>query len=588
MIPLDRHFNELLNETVPFPLPIASGKTTPKVVPAPAAAAKSIRFSPVAETKPVTTSASAVPQKPVQPMPEISETVAYSMSSYCCSTATEFAMFIPPELENDVTEKPAPVEIASKPKPVIPAIKTSPKITSSDNASLSNESPRSKVEIAAERAVPFKIDTRMLINRPRLTLRESGLPIALRPAEPDPSIVGESVLGFKHPSSTRSLSREALSREREILGEISEEIVDLLEQKSEASNKPALKAFNPEEKAFNPEEWFAETPENKSASTREESENHKTLSAWLYENSCEMNDDELEEYDLAEEDESIENHLSAEEIRVLQEIEEAQAIEACELDDDLDEIYEEVIVDEESSKAPKAFFPLLQVDRFAWPDFCQNMHPIIKTQLTHLGNELIAKSASGRKVIAVVGSSPKSGSTSILLGLATSLEAAGHRVALVDANLNSPTLADSLGLQPEQGWETVVSGKFPVQESLIDSLEDRIALLPLCLNKSQKLTFAVRPSDNERMNEAMRQMKDHYDLVLVDLGSPAASDIAAFSNMSEWIDSAVVVHNLRDSSRKQLIQMKNLMRDYNVSVAGIAENFAPREACFEHPDHRAA
>lgn len=557
MIPLDQHFNELLNETVPFVLPKASRTAPPKVVP---------------------TATVAKPAERKRPEPDVFSTLTTSTLDCYVDTASEITAM----------SQAAPVTAAVE--------KTS-----------HTEAPRSRVEITAERSVPFEIDTRMIINRPRLSLKESGLPVSLNPTEPDPSIVGESVLGLKLPSPAKSASQTSLSQAPKIRGDISDEMIGLLEQQSVKSEKPALKAFNPEEKtcplekkAFNPEDLVADrhttTPEG-----------DKLSNSWLHENSCEVSDNveecnNIEECNDVKECEtaaSTDQGLTEEEQRWAEEVAEIDACEladTCELTDACeltDEVAEDDLADEtqtyETQTDEPAFFPMLQVDRFAWPDFCTDMHPIIKTQLTHLGDQLIAKSASGKNVIAVVGSGPGAGSTSIMLGLATALEAAGQRIAIIDANINAPTLANSLGLEPEQGWETVASGKLPVDESLIDSIEDHIALLPLCLNESEKLTFGVRPSENERMNDAIGLMREYYDLVLIDLGSPGASDIAAFSNMSEWIDSAVVVHNLRDGSRAQLIQTKNLMRDYGVPIASIAENFAPRETCFDDQhDHRAA
>jgi Mrp family chromosome partitioning ATPase len=521
MIPLDHHFNELLNETVPFALP--------KVAEAPA--------------KTVPTAKAAKPAEPKQAEPKRLEPDFFS-------TLTTSTMDCHCETEPECT--PAPQAAAPSTLP----IERTPQ----------NEAPRSKVEISAERAVPFKIDTRMMINRPRLSLKESGLPISFSPADPDPSIVGESVLGLKMPS-TVDPTPQTLTQEPNVRGEVPEDIIGLLEQQPAKQEKPVLKAFNPENLG-------------QQATATEET---KPIEAWIQESKEKEAEKVRENVEVGKAETAGDEPAPTEEVAEIDVREPAKvAIEAspvCET-----EAHTEV--DEPKTDE---FCPMLQVDRFAWPHFCLDMHPIIKTQLGHLGDQLIAKAASGKSVVAVVGSGPGAGSSSILLGLATALEATGQRVAIVDADINSPTLADSLGLQPEQGWETVASGTLPVEESLIDSTEDHIALLPLCLDESEKLTFGVRPSENERMNDAIQLMKEHYDLILVDLGSPEASDIAAFSNMSEWIDSAVIVHNLRDSSRGDLIRTKNLMRDYGVAVAGIAENFAPREACFDdRQDHRAA
>lgn len=568
MIPLDQNFNELLNETIPFPLPKGSEKAASRVVPKPATTPKS--EMPTVTAKPTTVETPPKLDELCNKQPEAP--LLFVNSSFDChpDAATEIHPFCHSVSGDATLEEKVATEQAPE----------ASRATCESN--FATREPRSKVEITAEPSVPFEIDTRMMINRPRLTLKESGLPIPFSPEEPDPSIVGESVLDLKRKIREESTLSEPFDQELKAESKIPEEIIDLIEHRTATRGKPLLKAFNPEEKSEEKraDEVSAPQETTSEACQYEACQYDKAIDEYLYENACEIDDDFEEHDELAEE--TVETAEITDKI--------TETVDAAEIAETTEaaETVESVETSVANEIAEETFLPMLQVDRYAWPEFCLDMHPIIKTQLGHLADQLNTKSTSARNVIAVVGSGPKSGSTSILLGLATALKAAGQRVAIVDANINTPNLASSLGLQPEQGWETVLSGKFPIQESLIDSIEDQIALLPLCLDESQKLTFGVRPTENERMSDAITKMKEHYDLILVDLGSPKADDIAAFSNMSEWIDSAVVVHNLRDGSRGQLIKAKNLMRDYGVSVAGIAENFAPREACFEEPEQRAA
>lgn len=229
MIPLDHHFNELLNETVPFALP--------KVAEAPA--------------KTVPTAKATKPAEPKQPEPNVFSTLTTSTMDCHC------------EVEPEPTPAPAPRAAA----PATLPIERPPQ----------SEAPRSKVEISAERSVPFKIDTQMMINRPRLSLKESGLPISFSPADPDPSIVGESVLGQKTPTAVDP-TPQTLTQEPNVRGEVPEDIIGLLEQQPARQEKPVLKAFNPEnldqqatatEEVKPIEAWIQESREKEAEKVRE-------------------------------------------------------------------------------------------------------------------------------------------------------------------------------------------------------------------------------------------------------------------------------------------------------------------------------
>ena len=86
---------------------------------------------------------------------------------------------------------------------------------------------------------------------------------------------------------------------------------------------------------------------------------------------------------------------------------------------------------------------------------------------------------SGRKIIGLAGCNRGEGVTTMLSAAARNLVSRGRKVALVDNNWNNPQLARSLGLLPQIGWEESLSGGLPLEEIVIESLADGLAVLPV-------------------------------------------------------------------------------------------------------------
>ncbi len=228
----------------------------------------------------------------------------------------------------------------------------------------------------------------------------------------------------------------------------------------------------------------------------------------------------------------------------------------------------------DSASSEEPFQPSFQVDSFAWPSGCTRLSMAAGESIDQLAEALRGQAAEGRRVMAMSGCRRGDGCTTLLLCVARRLAEQGLRVAMVDADFDNPLLARRLGLLPEVGWEEVFTARRPIQDVIIESVHDRLALLPLC----GSLPCGACPADGvPDAAAALHPLREHYDLVLVDLGEftddPAGGTGVAHA-VIDWIDAAVLVHNVRATTEEERNRTRRRARAAGLAEAGVAENFA--------------
>ena len=227
----------------------------------------------------------------------------------------------------------------------------------------------------------------------------------------------------------------------------------------------------------------------------------------------------------------------------------------------------------QSTAALPPFRPVLEVDRFLWPPDCEKLEHAAAAPLDSLAEQMAEQASVGRKVVAIASCRRGDGCTTLLLSLAPRLSALGLRVLLVDADFHNPLLARSLGLVPEHGWEEVLAGRLPAEEVIVESLHDRLALLPLCEpppGRSYELGGDPDPA------VSLKQLAAHYDVVLLDLGRFHRHDASGSSlpqPNAEWIDALVLIRNVRSTPEEDLARNRRRVRAVGVHELGIVENF---------------
>lgn len=245
----------------------------------------------------------------------------------------------------------------------------------------------------------------------------------------------------------------------------------------------------------------------------------------------------------------------------------------------------EAVVDLAPARAPEPpaaevaapavpFAPLWEVDNFHWPAVCERLLAGEQSYFAQSGEKLKGAVQDGLRVLAVAATRRGDGSTTLALCLARSAAAAGLNVALVDADIARPELADCLGLEVECGWQTVAAGKAPLADAAIRSLEDRLTVFPIKADEKHKLTLA-----DPRAGELLRNVASHFDLVLVDMGHVTGGTGPLLPPMTPApIGAAVVVRDARSvtESSARIVGLK--LHAAGIEAVGLAENFGQGNA----------
>jgi Mrp family chromosome partitioning ATPase len=223
------------------------------------------------------------------------------------------------------------------------------------------------------------------------------------------------------------------------------------------------------------------------------------------------------------------------------------------------------------SGSPAAFFkPALEVDAVCWPPICERLVAQFPDRFDSLADEIRRAAESHCKVVAVSGLGRDEGRTTLILCLARRL-AARTKLAIIDGDFPNPCLAHQLGIGPEAGWETVLSGTQQLSEITIHSAADHIALVPL----AAAVESAEPAQLSYRIAVSLAELADHYDLVLVDAGPMSGEPAAAkrFLQPTSGVQGIILTHDVRRGEASRLAAACLEIAASHQNLLGIAETF---------------
>lgn len=218
-----------------------------------------------------------------------------------------------------------------------------------------------------------------------------------------------------------------------------------------------------------------------------------------------------------------------------------------------------------------SFQPVFEVDAFRWPESVCGLLGSHESLLSPVVEQLATACEAGRSMIGIAGLRSGVGCSTVLMCLARLLAETGKSVTMVDGNFATCTLAKSLGIEFEIGWEDVLAGRVPLAESVVSSINDKISLLPL--SGSQTTASDLLASIQTSVSAGV--LRYHYDVVLFDLGSPGQEpQLTAVRNLLEHcrIDASILVADSSATDAESGQTIDRLMSLLGSSCLGLIGN----------------
>ena len=170
------------------------------------------------------------------------------------------------------------------------------------------------------------------------------------------------------------------------------------------------------------------------------------------------------------------------------------------------------------------------------------------------------------KTIVVTSSLPGEGKSTTAINLAITLADAGSRVALIDADLRRPSVAEYMGLEGEVGLTTVLIGQADLQDA-IQPWGDR--------NLHVLTSGQIPPNPSEllgsrSMANLLEQLASQYDIVLID--TPPLLPVTDAAILAKMTGGALVVAGADALHRQQLTDGLGSLEDVGARVLGVVLN----------------
>lgn len=161
---------------------------------------------------------------------------------------------------------------------------------------------------------------------------------------------------------------------------------------------------------------------------------------------------------------------------------------------------------------------------------------------------------------------PGAGKSTVVANMAIAYAQAGKKTLLLDADLRRPTSHYTFEVLNQKGLSTAIVKEVPL-ETLIRSTEfeklDLITSGPIPPNPSELLS-------SRRMEQFMNDLAIHYEMIIID--SPPLLSVTDAQLLSKRSDGVVLVTNVEDNNRDQLLEAKDLLYKADANIIGLVLN----------------
>ncbi len=219
---------------------------------------------------------------------------------------------------------------------------------------------------------------------------------------------------------------------------------------------------------------------------------------------------------------------------------------------------------------PPLIQPLWEVDQFSWPATVHMLLDAHVDSFAEITDHFRQIQRQGMRSVALTSGERGVGRSTIAMCLAKSIADSGLRVALIDGDYEFPSLLDQLNLEVEHGWQHCILQGVPLDEIIVLSLEDRVALVPLTESMTSSTVLAHAAS----INRLLGRLAEAYDLVIIDGNRLSHKNPRLIGTGDQaMLDAALVIVDAELSLRQRVDSAVELLRLQGIQAIGMAENF---------------
>ncbi|MFC4993730.1 GumC family protein [Rubritalea tangerina] len=168
--------------------------------------------------------------------------------------------------------------------------------------------------------------------------------------------------------------------------------------------------------------------------------------------------------------------------------------------------------------------------------------------------------------ITVVSGGAGEGKSTTLVNLAYICAQGGYSTLMIDADLRRPRLHTFFDIANSVGLTNFLTTDLPLEEVILQTPVENLYFMPSGILPAD----AAGILNSRRMSELIQEVKDRFDLVLVD--SPPILGVSDASVISSEVDLTMIVVQHRKLPRNMLLRVKQAVENVGGTVLGVVLN----------------
>lgn len=174
--------------------------------------------------------------------------------------------------------------------------------------------------------------------------------------------------------------------------------------------------------------------------------------------------------------------------------------------------------------------------------------------------------------MAITSAIPNEGKTFVVSNLGNAIATSGRTVLLVEGDMRRRSLSKALGVHPENGLYSVISGQVPLAQAAVQTATPRMFFL-------DAEPHIPNPSDlinSRHFSRLIEEMLGSFDYVIFD--TPPVGTFVDAAVLGAKVDATFLVVRENFTRRDEVSRAVDQLQKANVNLAGVVMNFCERHS----------